>query len=72
MPVGMWAVMRHKDKAGKMQFARVHETEATAKEEARRLAAEALAGGSEHFAYYVIHVTGRIGFIGGVLQDFKD
>jgi hypothetical protein len=69
-PVGMFAVMRHTEELRSVRFACLHDTKASAMEEARRLAAETFGRyGRNPFCYYVVEIIGRVGYIDGRLQD---
>ena len=70
-PVGMFAVMRHRQNMKHAKFSALHETFDSALAEAQRLTGERIAteGAEPPFCFYVVQLVGRVGIIDGVLHS---
>lgn len=69
--INKFAVMRHMLTSKNMRFKSLHDTEAEALEEARRLTGVAIAekGAELNVCYYIIQVIDAVGVIKGRLQQ---
>lgn len=69
-PMGMFAVMRHREDLKACRFLCLHETHESAMNEAKRLTAETIgrSGAELPFCFYVVEIVGRCGIINGALQ----
>ena len=70
-PVGMFAVVRHRQNVKHAKFSALHDTFNSALIEAQRLTGERIAteGADPPFCFYVVQIVGRVGIIDGVLHS---